>query len=101
MTDGSGVALSEFPAALASQFGISLFAGQILASSIVIAFFLFPTIFLQKQYNFSSFATLIMGMLTMSLCVALTWLPVWVFAITAMLIAIMYAGQVLKIFGGS
>jgi len=96
-----GVELSEFPAALASQFGISLFAGEILASSIVIAFFIFPTIFLQKQYNFSSFATLIVGMMTMSLCVALTWLPVWVFAITAMLIAIMYAGQILKIFGGS
>lgn len=95
-----GVELSEFPASLASQFGISLFAGQILASSIVVAFFLFPTIFLQKQYNFSSFATLIVGMMTMSLCVALTWLPVWVFAITAMLIAIMYAGQILKIFGG-
>ena len=95
-----GVELSEFPAALANQFGISLFAGQILASSIVIAFFMFPTIFLQKKYNFSSFASLIMGMMTMSLCVALTWLPVWVFAITAMLIAIMYAGQILKVFGG-
>jgi len=95
-----GVELSEFPAALAEQFGVSLFAGQILASSIVIALFMFPTIFLQKKYNLSSFATLIMGMMTMSLCVALSWLPVWVFAITAMLIAIMYAGQVLKIFGG-
>ena len=94
-----GVELAEFPQALANQFGISLFAGQMLASAIVIAFFLFPVVFLQKKYNFSSFATLIMGMVTMSLCVALGWLPVWVFAITVLGIGFLYSGQVLKLLG--
>lgn len=95
----TGIELSEFPTALAEQFGISTFAGNILASAIVIALFMFPIVFLQKKYNFSSFATLIMGMVTMSLCVALGWFPVWIFAVITLIVAFMYSGKILSLLG--
>ena len=96
-----GVNLSEFPTALANQFGISLYAGQILASAIVIAFFVFPTLFLQKKYNFSPIISLLMGFVVMGFCVALGWLDIFFMLIICLITALMFSGTMRDLLSGS
>ena len=85
------VDLSTFPTDLANQLGISTFAGQLIASGIVIALFVFPTLFLSKKFSLTDAVPLIMTFIAMSVCVALAWLPIWVFAITTLMVAFLYA----------
>jgi len=90
--------LMDFPTQLATQLGIPTFAGQILASSIILALFMFPTLFLTRNFKIpASLSILIMGFISMSLCVALGWLPIWTFMIISLVIALLYAKQILGI----
>ena len=85
------VDLTQFPSDLATQLGVSTFAGQLIASGIMIALFVFPTIFLSKTFRLTDAISIVMAFISMSVCVALGWLPVWVFAITSLLIAFLFA----------
>ncbi len=93
-----GVDLTDFPQGLADQLGIDLFAGQILAACIMLALLLFPTLFLTKKFNFPTITALIMGMLGLGFCVAVGWLPIWLFTVICMVIALMFSKQVIGIF---
>ena len=88
----STVDLTAFPQGLADRLGISLFAGQILASVIFLMLTLLPTIFLSKGKN--PLAVLIVGLGSLGFCVAVNWLPYWFLLIVAMIVAFMFAGNV-------
>jgi len=95
-----GVELSEFPAALARQFGISEYAGNILASAIAIAFFVFPTLFLQKKYNFSPIISILMGFVIMGFCTAVGWLDIFFMLLMCMITALMFSGKMRDLISG-
>ena len=85
------VDLSTFPSSLATQLGISLFAGQLLASGIMIALFMFPTLFLSKKLRLTDAIPLITLFMSMGICVALAWFPVWCLGISVFILALLLA----------
>jgi len=62
----------------------------------VVCLFLFPALFLSKKFNLGDSTSAIVGVLSVGASVALGWLPVWVFAIICLLLALGYA----KMFSG-
>jgi len=95
------VNLAEFPERLAEMLTIPLFASQLLASSIVLSLFVLPTTFACSKFEKDVvIPTLFVGILSISFCIALTWLPVWIFVILIFLIALMFGDKITGVFGG-
>lgn len=88
------VDLTGFPQALANQLGISLFAGQIMASTIFLAMILLPTLFVSKKFGVASIATYVMAIMGLSVCVAIGWIGYWVLVLVVMMVALMFSGTV-------
>jgi len=84
------VDLTQLPQALADALTIPLFAGQILTSAIFLALFLFPTLMLTRNM----IAPLLMGMIVLGFCTAMTWLPFWFLLIICLLVALLFGGKV-------
>lgn len=80
------VDLSSFPQYLATQFGISLFVAQLMASVILDSLFLFPVLMLVRGKKQEWVMTGIFGISLLSLNVAIGWLPVWSFAVIILFI---------------
>lgn len=95
------VDVSEFPQRLADAMGLQLIAGQLLASALVLALFLLPTLLLTNKYNSQSMAVLLMGISVMGFLIAATWLPYWFLLIIVLIVAMMYAGKMRDFLGGS
>jgi len=86
------VSLPDVPTYIATQLGTSVFIGQLIASAIMFSMVMFPLFILTK----SKVAQLMAGMLVLSICVGLGWVPIWIFAITVMMIAFGFANTVGK-----
>jgi hypothetical protein len=102
-SDDETVNLGDLPQQLADALGVSLFVGQLLASSIIICLFLFPTLMLSGYYGGASatvYTGLIVGLVTAGICVGLGWLPVWLFAVTCLLIAVLMGSKFANMMGG-
>lgn len=85
--------IEGIPQAFADALGTSLFAGQLLASAIFVTFFLFPTMLLTHKKSDQTMPIIIVGILTMGVCVAFGWLPYWILLITSLIISLMFAGK--------
>jgi len=96
--DDKNVNFAELPNQLAERLNISLFAAQILISSIILGIGLFPTLILTRGRN--PLAALLIGMCLLSFCIALGWFPVWIFVLICFLIAVLFAKQITKVLGG-
>jgi len=95
------VNLSDLPQQLATQLTIPLFAGQILASSIILALFLLPTVFACSKFGKDViFPSLFMGFLSLSFCIAVGWLPTWILLITVLIVVALLSGQLRNWVGG-
>ena len=95
-TSGDTVNLMNFPQQLATALGVSLFVGQILASTIFMCLFLFPAIMLAGYYGGAGtvfYAILIVGLPISGVCVGLGWLPFWLYLIVCLLVALMFASR--------
>lgn len=90
--DTEDVDISQFPSKLAEALNIPLFAGQLMASGLIMAFFLLPTLVLTRGKNV--IAVIFMGFMAMSICIALTWLPYWILIVISLLIAWLYSGKI-------
>jgi hypothetical protein len=97
-TDGEGINLSTFPQALADYFGVSLLAGQILATSIFLALFIFPLLVFTKGKNIM--LTVIVSFLVMGTCLAFGWLPYWIFILTAVTVGLLFGGSIRDMISG-
>lgn len=94
------VDLSEMPQRLGDSLGMSLLAGQMLSSAIVLALFLFPTMLLTKRSGQQGMAVIIMTFMVMGSLVAFGWLPIWFLLVTALLVALLFAGKMRGYIGG-
>lgn len=81
--------LFNMPEGLMQQLNIDLFSAQILASMIVLAVMLFPTLILSKG---NVVACVIVGVPTMLFTAALGWTPIWVLLVTCVLVGLMFSG---------
>lgn len=94
------VNLAEFPERLSAMLLIPLFSAQLLASTIVLALFILPTTFACSKYDRDVvIPTLFVGILSISFCIALTWLPVWIFVLLIFLVALMFGDRITGVFG--
>lgn len=94
----TGVDLSTFPQELAVFLNISLFAGQLLSSTIILCFTIFPTLMLTRARNQTG-ALLLVGLTTMGFLVAVGWLPIWTMMIICIFFGLMIASRVKKVAG--
>lgn len=91
--------LTEIPASLAELTGTDVFTAGILASAIGIALILFPVMYLFRSKG-QFLAALIVGLPISGVFVALGWLPIWIYIILILLVAIMYASSFTQKIGG-
>jgi len=103
--DEKNVNLMDLPKQLTERLGLptsgDYFVGKILTSCIFLVLFLFPTMFLCAKFERSVlFPSLLVGISTLGFCVAIGWLPIWLFIIIILLIALMYAQQISAVLGG-
>lgn len=89
----TGVDLSTFPQELATFLNIPVFASQLLTSTIILCFTLFPTLMLTRARN-QTISVLLVGLTTMGFLIAVGWLPVWIFAIVCLFAGLLYAGKI-------
>jgi len=97
------VNLGDFPVKLAEAFNIDIFAGQLLASLIFMSLFLFPSMLIAGYFGGSGailYTVIFVGMGTSGVCVALGWLPVWIFLVECLLIALLFADRMRQLITG-
>jgi hypothetical protein len=91
------VNLMDLPQRFADAFNIGLFPAQIFTTGIIMMIFMLPIAIWSK----SIIPPIFVGFVVMGLCVALAWLPVWFLVVTAMLVALMFAGKMRDLISGS
>jgi hypothetical protein len=91
------VYLLDLPQKFADAFNIGLFPAQIFTTGIIMMIFMLPIAIWSK----SIIPPIFVGFVVMGLCVALAWLPVWFLVVTAMLVALMFAGKMRDMISGS
>ena len=102
-SDEDVVNLPDFPQKLCDALGMptNLFAGQLLASSIVLALFLLPVVFACSRFNKDvMIPSVFVGFLSLSFCIAVGWLPYWLLIMVAILIALMFGSSVRNLISG-
>jgi hypothetical protein len=90
------VDLAAVPQQLATALGVNLFVGQLITSLLFMALFLFPGMLIAGMYGGSGavlYTIIILGFSTSGVCVALGWLPIWLYLMMVLLIGLLFAGQ--------
>jgi len=99
--EDEAVNLSEFPVKLSELMTIPLFAAQLLASSIVLALFLLPTVFACSKFSKDvTIPALLVGFGALGFCIAMGWLPYWFLLVLALVVALLFAGSMRDWIGG-
>jgi len=97
------VNLGDVPQKLADALNVSLFVGQLLASLIFMSIFLFPSMLIAGYFGGAGavlYAILFVGLGSSAVCVALSWLPIWIFIIVCMFVSLMLAGTMRDLITG-
>jgi len=89
----------DLPKQLTERLGLpdsgDYFAGKILASCILLALFLLPTLFACSKFGKDALiASLVVGFSVLGFCIALGWLPYWILLIICLIVAFMFSGQI-------
>jgi hypothetical protein len=90
------VDLAAVPQQLATALGVNLFVGQLISSLLFMALFLFPGMLIAGFYGGEGavlYTIIIVGLGSSGVCVALGWLPVWIYLMMCLLVAAMYASM--------
>jgi hypothetical protein len=102
-SDDETVNLADFPQKLADALNVSLFVGQLLASLILMSLFLFPAMLIAGYFGGPGavlYTLIFVGLGSSGVCVALGWLPMWLYLVMCLLIALMFAGKMREIITG-
>ena len=94
--DSDVVDISQVPQRIADALNVPLFAGQVLASAIIFSLLCLPSFILTKN----SIAHISAIIISLSLCLALGWMPYWILLLLSLLIAFIYSSQIKKAFAG-
>jgi len=96
----SDIDISAIPQGLADKMGIPLFATQLLCSGILLLIFVMPVALIGRKKSGSPIAELFVGFLILGVCIALGWLPVWLFLMLCLLVGLMFAGKMRDFLSG-
>lgn len=90
------VDLNSVPQKLADALGVTLFVGQLMFSLIFTCLFLFPAMLMAGYFGGPGavlYTIIIVGLGASAVCVALGWLPVWLYLVMCLLIALLFSGK--------
>lgn len=90
--------VSDVPSYLDEQLGCGEFVGGLIASVVLLCIVMLPTMYLTKGKAYSLY--IIFGLLVLAPLVGLGWLPVWLYIIIILLIALGFGKQLAVFFGG-
>ena len=96
MSSADQVSMQNFPAQLASYLGLPTFAGEIMATIIIMSLVMVPILFFTRGRN--PMLAFMVGFLTLCFGVAMTWVPIWIFAVFALLTAILFGKKIVEMF---
>lgn len=94
--DTNTVDLTNFPLRLSEAFNISVFAGGLVASMIVMMAFILPVAIWSKNLTNGIFV----GFLCLGFSIAVGWLDIFFILVPALIVAILYAGKMRDWIGG-
>ena len=97
------VNLGDFPQKLADALNVSLFVGKLLASLILMSLFLFPSMLIAGYFGGAGavlYSLIFVGLGSSGVCVALGWLPAWIYLVTCLLIALMFSSKMRELIRG-
>lgn len=94
--NGTDLNLTSFPAILAEKLSISEFAGELLASLIVMLAFMLPT----TLYTKTIIPPLFVGVVCLAFCIGVGWLDYWFLLVLTMMVAFMFAGKIRTVITG-
>ena len=95
----TGIDFKAIPEFFADKLNISVFAGGILTSGIVLLIVTLPVVIIVRGKNVL-IAIIAIDFIFMGFCIALTWLPYYFLLIFSMLIALMFSGKIREIITG-
>lgn len=97
----SDVNLLTIHEALGEKLGVSIFAGGLICSAILLMMFILPVALINRSRKGGGtpMAELFTGMTVLGVCVAITWFPVWIFVLIILLIALMFSDKIKGVFG--
>jgi hypothetical protein len=100
--DGGDVNLLDIPAQLGERLGVGEFAGGLICSVILLMMTVFPTALLNRSRRGGGgpIAELIIGIATLSICIAIGWLPTWILLIMILLVVALLSGNLREWLGG-
>jgi hypothetical protein len=100
MTSADSVNLGNFPQQLANALGLTgaagLFAGQILATVILMSIVMVPFLYFTKGKN--PMMAFIVGFMMVCFGVAMSWVPIWTFAVLGLALAVMFGKKIVEMF---
>jgi hypothetical protein len=92
----SDVNLMNFGTQLGITLGIGSFAGGILAAAIMMGLVCIPVLYFTRGKN--PMLSFIFGMVMLGFSTSLGWVPAWLFAIIALLTALLFGNEIAKRF---
>lgn len=96
MSSADNVNLQNFPQQLATALGIPLFAGEILAAVLLMSIVIVPILFFTRGKN--PMLAFILGFLMVCFGVAMGWVPIWIFAVMGLMIAVLFGNKIAERF---
>lgn len=84
---------TDIPTLLGYTLGSSVFVGGLVASLILMAAVMVPIMYLSRglKGDGAKYVLIIFGLGSMGLCVAMTWFPVWLMALTVLVVGALWA----------
>ena len=97
----TGINLTDIPYRVADSLNVDLFAGQLICSCIFIVLCLIPIVMITKSKHSSMIPECAITLITMSICISIGWLPVWIFILFCVLVGMWFAVVMRKVITGS
>ena len=95
---GNSFDVNDIPTYLDNQFNFGEFVGGLVASLFVLMIVLLPTIYLTKGKAYSLY--IILSLATMAPLVGMGWLPIWLYIIILLTIALRFGQDLASWLGG-
>ena len=90
--------VTEIPTYIDEQFGVGEFVGGLLASVVFLSILMLPIMYLTKGKAYSLY--IVFGLSVLGVLVGLGWLPVWLYIIMLLMIALAFGRKLADLFGG-
>ena len=88
-----GISFVDIPSLVADKLNISIFASGLLCSGIILFMVTLPVIIILRGKNVMLF-TVIVQIIFMGFCIAITWLPYYFLIIYGLLVALLFSGKI-------